>query len=63
MKPKSPIRRRDPDPNIDPAYDEMLHSLFDGRAKHRVNPNYEPARQEKPRRAPITLATRVEFLR
>lgn len=40
---------------VDPAVEEMLHSLFDGRAKHRVISDYDPTRQDKPR-VKITLA-------
>jgi hypothetical protein len=63
MKPKSPIDHINPNPDIDPAVEEMLHSLFDGRAKHRVNPaSVAPLGRGERRKVKVTLATRVEFL-
>lgn len=45
-----------PNIDIDPARDEMLHSLFDGRAKHTVRHlQRQEAEQEKPRNR-VTLA-------
>lgn len=54
-KPSKTIRRTIPNATVDPGAEEMLHSLFDGRAKYRVTSSYDPTRQDKPKRH-ITLA-------